>query len=131
MSILSARVFPANGVLHRDPNNAFFDQPPAAPKLPANPRFELIGVMVASKDVLQARKALLACPGAAILRCLPMPRDSRVKLEIRFPEGQVAAVMERIQACLLCGEIGGVVACAVPCAKPHREHAKVVHIHGF
>ncbi|MDW5442475.1 hypothetical protein [Polaromonas sp. SM01] len=131
MSIFSARVSPAAGVLHRGLSKVFSDEPMATPRPPANPRFELVGVMVASKDVLQARKALLACPGTAILRCFPMPSDNRVKLEIRFPAGQVAAVMARIQACLLCGEIGGVVACAVPCVKPYREHAKVVHIHGF
>ncbi|MFI5444128.1 hypothetical protein ACHMXK_02520 [Polaromonas sp. UC242_47] len=131
MSILSARVSPAAGVIHRGLGQVFLDQPTAANRLPAKQRFEQVDMLVASKDVLQARKALLACPDAAILRSVPMPRDNRVKLEIRFPAGQVATVIARIQACLPCGEIGGVVACVIPCVKPRREHAKVVHIHGF
>lgn len=131
MSILSARGSPVAGVLHRGLGQVFSDEQTAASRLPANPRFALVGVLVASKDVLQARKALLACPGTVILRCVPMSRDSRVKLEIRFPAGQVAAVIKRMQACLPCGEIGAVVACAVPCVRPQRERAKVVHLHGF
>ncbi len=98
----------------------FVDQHPAS-FLRATKRFELINVVVASKDAWQARKALLACPDTAIVRCLPMHKDARVKLEIRFPAGQGDAVINQIIAFLPTGEIGGIVACATPIPRPRAE----------
>jgi hypothetical protein len=103
----------------------------ARPRLPATERFELVSVVVASRDALHARKALLGCPGASVLRCLPMRLSGSVTLEIRFPAGQGDAVMGRIRASLPGAEIGGVVACAIPCTKPRRAHFNLVRSHGF
>jgi len=70
--------------------------------------YQQIKVVVPSRDAVLARRALLACPGAAIARCLPMHQDAKVQLEIRFPAGQGAAVMDHILACLPQGELGGI-----------------------
>ncbi|WP_394790920.1 hypothetical protein [Rhodoferax sp.] len=80
--------------------------------------YQQIKVVVPSRDALLARRALLACPGAAIARCLPMHQDARVQLEIRFPAGQGGAVMQRMLACLPQGEFGGI--CAPSAAPPAR-----------
>ena len=74
------------------------------------PAYQQIKVVVPSRDAMLARRALLACPGAAIARCLPMHQDAKVQLEIRFPVGQGAAVMDQILACLPQGELGGICA---------------------
>jgi hypothetical protein len=114
MSILSVLAFPAARASYRGHALTFVDQHPAA-FVRTTKRFELINVVVASKDAWQARKALLACPDTAIVRCLPMHKDARVKLEIRFPAGQSDTVINRILSCLPHGEIGGILACANPC----------------
>lgn len=119
MNILSILAFPAIGASHRSHAMGFVDQhPSASPRSRANERFELMSVVVASKDALQVRKALLGCPDAAVIRCLPIHKDDRAKLEIRFPAGQGDAVIGRILACLPHGEIGGIVACAGPHSRP-------------
>lgn len=130
MSILSVLTFPAVRALYRGHAMAFVDQHPAA-FARAITRFELISVVVASKDAWQAREALLACPDTAIVRCLPMHKDARVKLEIRFPAGQGDAVIDQVLACLPHGEIGGIAACATPRPKPRTGHSSVVQLHGI
>lgn len=113
MSFLSVLAFPAAPASYRGHALTFVDQQPTA-FAHATKRFELINVVVASKDAWQARKALLACPDATIVRCLPMHKDARVKLEIRFPAGQGDTVINRILSCLPHGEFGGILACANP-----------------
>lgn len=130
MSILSVLAIPAARASHRGHALSFVDQHPAS-FARATKRFELINVVVASKDAWQARKALLACPDTAIVRCLPMHKDARVKLEIRFPVGQGDAVIHQIIACLPNGEIGGIIACANPFPRPRGSDSSVVHLHGF
>ena len=111
---------------------AFVDSQPAAfCSARAKVRFELISVVVASKDAWQARKALLPCLDTAIVRCSPMHNGDKVKLEIRFPAGQGDAVIDRVLACLPNGEIGGIVACAAPYPRPRGSDSSVVHLHGF
>ena len=111
MSILSVLAFPAARASYRGHALTFVDQHPAA-LTRATKRFELINVVVASKDALLARKALQTYPDTAIVRCLPMHKDARVKLEIRFPTGRGDAVIDRILSCLPYGEFGGIVTCA-------------------
>lgn len=90
---------------------------------PASPVCEQMNVLVASRDALLARRALLACPGTAIVRCLPMHHDAKVQLEIRFPAGQGAAVIGHILACLPHGEIGGIGRIGSPDPlPPARKH---------
>jgi hypothetical protein len=131
MSIVSILAFQAAGASHRAHVPAFVDEQPAA-QLRGHPseRFEMVNVMVASRDALQARLALLACPATFILRCVPMHKDDRVKLEIRFPAGQGEAVISRILACLPNGEIGGIVACASPRARAHHAGSNMEQLRG-
>ena len=131
MSILSILAFQAAGASHRAHVPAFADEQPAA-QLRGHPSepYEMVNVMVASKDALQARMALLACPATSILRCVPMHQADRVKLEIRFPAGQGEAVISRISACLPNGEVGGIVACASPRARPHHTGSNMEQLHG-
>ena len=131
MSILSILAFQSAGALHRAYVPAFVDEQPAA-QLRNHPseRYEMVNVMVASKDALQARKALLVCPATSILRCVPMHQADRVKLEIRFPAGQGEAVVSRILACLPNGEIGGIVACASPRALAQHAGSNMEQRHG-
>ena len=128
MSILSVLAFTATGASRQGRVMAFFDQHPAAFRR-ADACFELITVVVASKDALLARKALLACPETTIVRCLPKDKEGKVELEIRFPAGQGNAVIDRIIAALPNGEIGGIVACASPCPGPRASHSSMVYRH--
>ena len=90
---------------------------------PARTVCEQMNVLVASRDALLARRALLACPGAAIVRCLPMHQDAKVQLEIHFPAGQGAAVIGHILASLPHGEIGGIGRIGSPDPLPPvRQH---------
>lgn len=82
-------------------------------------RVEAIHVMLASKDASLARKALVDCAGAAIVRCCPTLTGHKVTLEIHFPQGQGDAVIRRIISSLPHGEIGGVVACTSTCHTLH------------
>lgn len=84
--------------------------------------FAVMEVLVASRDALLVRRALLSCPDTAILRCLPTNRDHRVRLEIRFPAALGEQVIERIMASLPGGEIGRITACDG--AAPMRVQAR-------
>jgi hypothetical protein len=130
MSILSILAFTAIKASRHGHAMAFVGEHPAAFRR-AHARFELIKVVVASKDALLARKALLACADTAVVRCLPKHKDDRVELEIRFPAGQGNAVIDRILAALPNGEIGSIVACASPCPRPRASHSSMVHPHGI
>lgn len=106
----------------RSQAKAFVDQQPAAwPRPRGQVRLASVAVTVAGRDALLVRRAVLGCPGAAVVSCLPMHREDKVKLEIRFPAGQSDAVIGRLLACLPHGEIGGVVACAS--LRPKVRHA--------
>ena len=105
MSILSVLAFTAIKASRHGHAMAFVGEHPAAFRR-AHARFELIKVVVASKDALQVRKALLACADTAIVRCLPMHKDDRVELEIRFPEGQGDEVIRCTLGSVPVGEIG-------------------------
>ena len=108
MSILSVLAFTAIKASRHGDAMAFVGEHPAAFRR-AHPRFELIKVVVASKDAWQARKALLACADTAIVRCLPRHKDDRVELEIRFPAGQGGEVIRRIMDSVPVGEIGCII----------------------
>lgn len=108
MSILSVLAFTAIKASRHGHAMAFVGEHPAAFRR-AHARFELIKVVVASKDAWQARKALLACADTAIVRCLPRHKDDRVELEIRFPAGQGGEVIRRIMDSVPVGEIGCII----------------------
>jgi hypothetical protein len=93
-----------------------------------NTDFAFLNVLIASRDALLARKALLTCPDTAIVRCTPIPKDDGVKLEIRFPADQVDTVISRLLTFLPNGEIGSIVACATPRPKPSANHARVTQL---
>ena len=110
MSFLSILAFPAAATSCRGTGLTFVD-PHLAAVARATKRFELVNVVVASKDAWQARKALHAFPDTVVIRCSPMHKDERVKLEIRFPAGRGDSVIDRILSCLTNGQISGIVAC--------------------
>ena len=94
-----------------------------------NTDFALLNVLIASRDALLARKALLTCPDTAIVRCTPLTKDDSVKLEIRFPADQVDTVISRLLTFLPNGEIGSIVACASPRpTKPRTSQSRVTHL---
>ena len=108
MSILSVLAFTAIKASRHGDAKAFVGEHPAAFRR-AHARFELIKVVVASKDALLARKALLACPETTIVRCLPKHKEDKVELEIRFPAGQGGEVIRRIMDSVPVGEIGCII----------------------
>ena len=108
MSILSVLAFTAIKASRHGHAMAFVGEHPAAFRR-AHARFELITVVVASKDALLARKALLACPETTIVRCLPKHKEDKVELEIRFPAGQGGEVIRRIMDSVPVGEIGCII----------------------
>ena len=89
-------------------------------------RFAFLNVVIASRDALLARKALLTCPDTAITRCTPIPKDNNVKLEIHFPADQVDGVINCLLTLLPNGEIGSIVACATPSSKPRENYARAI-----
>lgn len=112
MNLFSVLAFHAMDAMRQRTGMSFVQEQPAS-SLRQRPAaaFKLVGVVVASKDALLARRALLSCPGASILRCVPTHRGRTVKLEVRFPEDRADEVFGRIMASLPCAEIGAVVAC--------------------
>lgn len=110
MSILSVMAFAAS---HRSHAKAFVDQQPAAwPRPRGQVRLASVAVTVAGRDALLVRRAVLGCPGAAVVSCLPMHREDKVKLEIRFPAGCADEVIHQVLAAVPAGEIGCVIRCA-------------------
>ena len=130
MSFLSILAFTAVNVPHRSRAKTYAEQH-AATFRRADAHFEQIKVVVASKDALLARKALLSCPYTAIIRCVPRHEDDRVELDIRFPAGHGDSVIDQIMACLPHGEIGGIVACATPHPKARASQASMGQLYGF
>ncbi|WP_157900037.1 hypothetical protein [Rhodoferax koreensis] len=61
-----------------------------------------------SRDACPVRRALAHGSGAGILRCVPLPHDRLVRLEVHLPLGQEAAVMQCVIGCVPCGQIGPV-----------------------
>ncbi len=68
--------------------------------------FVVMDVTVPSLDAWPVRRALAKCPGAGILRCVPLPHDHQVHLEVHLPLGQEAEVMHCVIDCVPCGQIG-------------------------
>jgi hypothetical protein len=68
--------------------------------------FVVMDITVPSLDAWQVRRALAACPGAGILRCVPMPHEHQVHLEVHLPAGREADVMHCVIDCVPCGQIG-------------------------
>lgn len=111
MSFLSVLAFSAAATSSRGTALTFVEPHPATVAR-ATKRFELINVVVASRDAWQARKALQTCPDTFVVRCSSMHKDERVKLEIRFPAGRGDGIIDRILTCMTNGQIGGIDACA-------------------
>ena len=130
MSILSILAFTAIKTSRKDHASAFVGNCPATFRRD-QARFELIKVGVASEDALQVRKALLSCADMAIVRCMPMQKDDKVELEIRFPAGQGDTVIDRILAAVPNGEIGGIAACATPLPRSRASQASMGQLYGF
>jgi hypothetical protein len=93
--------------------------------------FSVMEVLVASRDALLVRRALVSCAETAILRCRPINRDHRVCLEIRFPAALGAQVIERIMASLPGGEIGRIMACDGAAPRRVQTHAQGGRHHGL
>lgn len=53
-------------------------------------------IMVASKDVSRVRLALVGKPRTSILECTPLPKERYVQLNIQFPVGHSAGVIQSI-----------------------------------
>src|SRR5665647_2748484 len=77
MSIFSVLAFTGIKASRHGHAMAFVGEHPAAFGH-ATTRFELIKVVVASKDALQARKALLDCSETTIVRCMPKHKEDKV-----------------------------------------------------
>lgn len=69
----------------------------------------VLDVVVPSRDAFQVRRLLARCPGTGVMRCVPMPQDSRVRLEIQLPEGSVPEVMHILMIGVPSGEIGSLI----------------------
>lgn len=78
--------------------------PPEAHPLPHE--LLVLDVTVPSRDAYQVRRLLAGCPETGVVRCVPRPRDSLVRLEIRLPAHRVADVMHLIMTRLPSGELG-------------------------
>jgi hypothetical protein len=61
---------------------------------------------VPSRDAFEVRRLLASCPGAGVVRCVPRPRDSLVRLEIQLPADRVPELMHVLMTCIPSGEMG-------------------------
>jgi hypothetical protein len=73
-------------------------------------RFSLL-VIVEASDVLNARRAIVQSADAHIevMRCVPVPQSSRVRLIVELDEAALGETLLRITASLRRGELGRVV----------------------
>ncbi|MDD5324731.1 MAG: hypothetical protein PHR71_05410 [Polaromonas sp.] len=62
---------------------------------------------IPSGDGFQVRRLLANCPDTGVVRCVPQPHDSWVRLEIQLPADRVTEVMHVLMTCIPSGEIGG------------------------
>ena len=91
----------------------FSAQPVAAPV------WQVMDVTVPSRDALAVRRAVAACLGAGILRCIPRLDEQRVRLEIRLPASLAGDVMHRVMVCVPDGEIGHLMSWACHLQRHH------------
>ena len=66
----------------------------------------VLDVTVPSRDAFRVRRLLAGFPDTGVVRCVPRPRDSLVRLEIRLPANRVADVMHLLMTALSSGEMG-------------------------
>lgn len=88
------------------------------------PAFVVMDITVPSLDAWQVRRALAACPGAGILRCVPMPLEHLVHLEVHLPAGRETEVMHCVFGCVPCGQIGRICSW-----DEHLTHHGLTHGH--
>ncbi|CAM3648601.1 hypothetical protein [Polaromonas hydrogenivorans] len=81
----------------------------SSPPLRAGLDWAVLDVTVPSRDALRVRRALVNCPQAGVLRCIPQLDEQRVRLEIRLPAHLAQDVMQRLMACLPSGEMGPLI----------------------
>lgn len=108
MTMLSILALSAASTLRRDVAHAFPESAafPPPPRTRTRAPREQVCVTVAASDALHVRRALVGCAGAAIARCLPLPVEDKVQLEISYPAGQGAAVIARVLRAVPQGLIG-------------------------
>lgn len=61
---------------------------------------------VPSRDAFEVRRLLASCPDTGVVRCVPRPHDSLVRLEIQLPADRVPEVMHILMSCIPSGEMG-------------------------
>lgn len=61
---------------------------------------------VPSRDAFAVRRLLANCPDTGVVRCVPRPHDSLVRLEIQLPADRVSEVMHVLMSSLPSGEMG-------------------------
>lgn len=83
---------------------ARFNQAPQARGRPE--QLMVLELTVPSSEAFQVRRLLAGCPDAGVLRCVPRPQDSLVRLEILLPEHSVQELMHVLVSCIPSGEMG-------------------------
>lgn len=61
---------------------------------------------VPSSGAFAVRRLLADCPDTGVVRCVPRPHDSLVRLEIQLPAHRVHEVMHLLMSALPSGEMG-------------------------
>jgi hypothetical protein len=69
-------------------------------------RLVVLDFTVPSSDAFAVRRLLAACPDAGVVRCVPRPHDSLVRLEIQLPAHRAPEVMHLLMSALPSGELG-------------------------
>ncbi|MBA4329173.1 MAG: hypothetical protein C0428_13170 [Polaromonas sp.] len=69
-------------------------------------RLVVLDFTVPSSEAFAVRRLLAACPDAGVVRCVPRPHDSLVRLEIQLPAHRVPEVMHLLMNALPSGEVG-------------------------
>ncbi|MDW5442478.1 hypothetical protein [Polaromonas sp. SM01] len=69
-------------------------------------RLMVLELTVPSCEAFQVRRLLAGCPDTGVLRCVPRPHDSLVRLEILLPENRVAEIMHVLMTRIPSGEMG-------------------------
>lgn len=84
----------------------YFNAQPQPEECGPTDKLMVLDLTVPSCDSFQVRRLLAGCPDTGVVRCVPRPHDSQVRLEIQLPADRVQEVMHVLMTGIPSGELG-------------------------
>ena len=66
----------------------------------------VLDLTVPSAEAFRVRRLLAGCADTGVVRCIPRPHDSLVRLEIQLPADRVQDVLHLVMTLIPSGEVG-------------------------